>query len=137
MEIFMTDFSELMKAAKDAKSYAYSPYSGYSVGAALLCANGKIFTGVNIENASFPAGICAERSAFSAAISAGEREFSALAISGSSAECFPCGICRQVISEFCAPDFPIILEKADGKLAIFTLSELLPYSFSLSRIDNK
>ena len=133
----MTDFSELMNAAKKAKSFSYSPYSGYSVGAALLCDSGKIFTGVNIENASFPAGICAERSAFSAAISAGERKFSALAISGSSAECYPCGICRQVISEFCPPDFPIILERKDGKLEIFTLSELLPHSFSSSHIDNK
>ena len=108
-------------------------YSGFTVGAALVAKSGQVYLGVNIENASYPAGICAERSAICAAVSAGETEFSAIAIAGGDEEeaeaktpCHPCGICRQVLSEFCPPEFPVIL--ADG---VYALGGLLPHAFTL------
>ena len=129
----MTDL-ELMKAAQKAREYSYSPYSHFRVGAALLTKSGKLYTGCNIENASYPAGNCAERTAIFKTVSEGEREFAALAIVGgkegeTSDFCAPCGICRQVIAEFCPKDFKILLGNEEHYKA-FTLGMLLPYTFT-------
>ncbi len=124
-------YEDLLKAAVTASKNSHSPYSGFSVGAALLCKNGKVYCGCNIENASYPLGVCAERTAIFSAVAKGEREFEAIAIVGSSDDdftkpCFPCGSCRQVMSEFCSDDFKIVLSDK-----VLTLGELLPYAFRL------
>ncbi len=129
------DEQELIKAATEAMSRAYAPYSHFHVGAALLDRNGRIWQGCNIENAAYPATLCAERSAIAAAVGSGVREFTAIAIVGGrngviDGICTPCGICRQVLSEFCAADLPVFLGHADG-ITRLTLGELLPYSFTL------
>ena len=125
---------ELTALAKEAMQHAYAPYSGCKVGAALLAKSGKVYLGFNIENASFSPTICAERSAFASAISAGDREFAALAVTGGKdgvigEAFFPCGVCRQVIREFCEDTFPIYVLTGNGILSL-TLSDLLPHSFS-------
>ncbi len=127
---------ELVMQAEQAMELAYAPYSGFKVGAALLTKNGKVFTGCNIENASFSPTICAERTAVAKAVSEGEREFAALAVVGGkdgiiTGICPPCGGCRQVLSEFCGPDFPIYLGKGRGEFETVTLKDLLPLGFSL------
>lgn len=126
--------SKLIDAALAAREQSYCPYSGFAVGAALLCNDGTLYTGANIESASFTPTVCAERVAVFTAVHAGKREFAAIAIVGGkqgsnvSAYCAPCGVCRQVLAEFCAPDFPVILY--DGKSPkLLTLSALLPESF--------
>ncbi len=129
----MTD-TELYNIAKSAMQNAYSPYSNCNVGAALLCENGKVYDGFNIENASFTPTVCAERVAFFKAISAGERIFKKIAVIGGKNNIVdgifaPCGVCRQVMREFCDDDFEILLCHKDGYDKI-TLKELLPYSFS-------
>lgn len=129
----------LAKRALEALGSAYAPYSRFHVGAALLCRDGEIFTGCNVENASYPAGICAERSAFAAAVSSGRREFTAIAIAGgrdgiAADFCPPCGICRQVMREFAGPDFLILLVKPGEEYREFTLEELLPESFGPDRL---
>ena len=126
----------LVDAAIDAMARAYAPYSHFHVGAALLDTDGKIWTGCNIENASYPATLCAERSAIAAALSAGVRKFAAIAVVGGPEGvlgdiCAPCGICRQVLNEFCPPDLPVYLGHAGG-IQTLTLGELLPHSFILS-----
>ena len=123
-----------MRAAQEARKNSYSPYSHFRVGAALLTKSGKVYTGCNIENAAFSVTVCAERTAFFKAVSEGEREFVALAIiggrEGETADfCAPCGVCRQVISEFCPKDFKILLGNEE-KFEAYTLAELLPLSFS-------
>lgn len=128
----MTD-NELVKIAIDALKNSYSPYSGFRVGAALLTADGSTFSGCNIENASYPAGICAERTAIGNAVSAGTTEFLKIAIVGGrdgiiTDYCPPCGICRQVLSEFCGEEFEILLYNGE-KIKSYRLSELLPQSF--------
>ena len=128
----MEKYNKLISEALCAREQAYAPYSSFKVGASLLCDDGEIFTGCNIENSSYGATICAERVAFSSAIANGKRKFNALAIVGGKDEinnfCYPCGICRQFILEFCVPDFKIIL--FDGtNLNISTLEELLPNAF--------
>ena len=130
----MKDWKFLMEAAEGAREMAYVPYSHFRVGAALLTKSGKIYAGCNVENASYPAGNCAERTALSKAVSEGEREFEALAIVGgkegeSAKFCAPCGICRQVIAEFCPPDFKIVLGNS-AKFEVYTLGQLLPLSFT-------
>lgn len=127
-------FALLAKKAREAMENAYCPYSNYRVGAAVLTVGGRIYSGCNIENGSYGATNCAERTAVFKAVSEGEREFKALAIfaeEGSAAP-FPCGICRQVLSEFCPPDMPIII--FDGEKSVYntTLAELLPFSFDLN-----
>lgn len=126
---------ELIEKAKQAMEKAYAPYSGFQVGAALLCADGSIYTGCNIENASFSPTICAERTAFAKAVSEGKRDFKAIAVCGGKGGhitglCTPCGVCRQVMAEFCKEDFQVILVKPDG-YEQRTLSQLLPDSFAL------
>ncbi len=126
--------SELFALAKKAAENAYAPYSGFTVGAALLSKGGKIYSGCNIENAAFSPTNCAERTAFFKAVSEGEREFSAIAVAGGknssfNESCFPCGVCRQVMSEFCGENFKIIVGNDLDGVKVFTLGELLPERF--------
>lgn len=127
---------ELIEAAARARKMSYSPYSGFAVGAALLCEDGSVFTGCNIENSAFSPTNCAERTAFFKAVSEGRRDFEKIAVVGGRADlatpeycCPPCGVCRQVMKEFCKPDFEIIMAKSGDEYKIMTLSELLPASF--------
>lgn len=130
----MTD-AELVRLADAARLNSYAPYSGFSVGAALLCTDGTVWRGCNVENASYPVTCCAERSALFAAVSAGKRQFAALAVVGGRLGLMPdsfftpCGVCRQALAEFCGPDFPILV--SDGReTRRYTLGELLPHGFS-------
>ena len=121
---------ELLNAALSARERAYAPYSKFLVGAAVLAKNGKIYTGCNIENASYGLTVCAERNALFSAVGAGEREFTALCVVGDTeAPISPCGACRQVMAEFKVPR--IILANLKGDVKEYTLEELLPYGFSL------
>lgn len=128
------DKKELLRYAGEARERAYCPYSKISVGAALLAGSGKIYLGANIENSAFSPSMCAERTAFARAILEGEREFSAIAVVGGregekALSAFPpCGVCRQVMSEFCTKDFEIITEEK-GEAVTKTLGELLPFGF--------
>lgn len=123
--------AELLAAAGRAMENAYAPYSGFRVGAALLCADGQVFTGCNIENSSYGATNCAERTAVFKAVSEGCRDFSAIAIvSSGGGETFPCGICRQVLGEF-SPDIRIILRDESGSPSVYSFQELMPKFFSL------
>lgn len=126
---------QLVRAALEARNNAYAPYSAYMVGAALLTENHKVYCGCNVENASYGATNCAERTAFFKAVSEGEREFKAIAIVGGIQGqapvdyAYPCGICRQVMKEFCGDDFEIIVAKSCDDYQTFTLEELLPHGF--------
>ncbi len=123
---------ELIQIASNTRKNAYAPYSSFSVGSALLSSNGNVFTGCNIENASFGATICAERAAISNAVSSGVTDFTKIAIVGAKDFCYPCGICRQVLSEFCDSDtFEIILCNSENKTKVFKLGDLLPNFFNL------
>lgn len=126
---------ELCKNAIKAMNNSYSPYSKFSVGAALLCADGEIYTGCNIENASYSATVCAERTAFFKAVSDGAREFKMIAIAASEngviKSAVPCGVCRQVMSEFCNSDFKILIVTDQENYDEYTLGELLPKAFNL------
>ena len=130
----------LVQRAKEARQNAYTPYSGFAVGAALLCADGTVYAGCNIENAGFTATCCAERTAFFRAVNDGKRRFSAIAIAGGKAGeepsqlCAPCGVCRQVMAEFCGPEFEILLTDGAGVKA-YTLEELLPQAFGPGDLD--
>lgn len=122
---------ELIAQARAAMARAYAPYSGFQVGAALLCGDGTVYLGCNIENASYGATNCAERTAFFSAVRDGHRDFTAIAICGGpggevKGGCMPCGICRQVMAEFCAPDFKIYTGDET-----YTLEQLLPGKFVL------
>ena len=137
---------ELVMEALKARKQAYCPYSGFAVGAALLCVDDRVFTGCNIENAAYTPTNCAERTAFFTAVAAGERQFLAIAIAGSPAEidenggrkigkltqaAWPCGVCRQVMAEFCDPEtFRIVLMNGDGEIRDYLLKELLPLGFT-------
>ena len=126
----MTD-NELMEIAEKAYENAYAPYSKFKVGAALLTSDGRVFTGCNVENSSYGAGICAERTAVKA-VSEGAVRFSAIAIANAGGGLtFPCGICRQFLSEFAEEGFRIILRNDKSELEIFTLEELMPHGFKL------
>ena len=126
---------ELVREALEARKQSYCPYSGFAVGAALLCGDGTVFRGCNIENAAYPATNCAERTAFFKAVSEGVREFTAICIVGGKdgvpeGLTAPCGVCRQVMMEFCDPEtFQIILPSSREEYEIFTLKELLPIGF--------
>ncbi len=126
----MINYDELVKLAYEATKNAYTPYSNFNVGAALLTKSGKIYTGCNVECASYGATNCAERTAIFKAVSEGEREFAAIAVVSSSMDyTYPCGICRQVIAEFGDETMEIILAK-DLEYKVFTLAEMLPHSFT-------
>lgn len=126
----MTD-RELLNLAKEASAKAYAPYSRFSVGAALECADGRVFTGCNVENGALGSTMCAERVAVFKAVSEGVRGFTRLAIYAESDDyCMPCGTCRQVLKEF-ADDMEILCAKASGSYVSYKLSALLPHSFSL------
>ena len=131
------DDRELIRAALQARRRAYSPYSRFQVGAALLAVSGKVYTGCNIENAAYSPSNCAERTAFFKAVSDGVYDFAAIAIAGGDKDardleiCSPCGVCRQVLQEF-APDLQVILVNCDGETLDLTLPELLPYGFDNS-----
>lgn len=125
----------LTDAAMEARANAYAPYSGFLVGAALRTASGRIYTGCNVENASYSLGVCAERNAVFQAVAAGETSFRSLAVVGGADEtqarevpCIPCGACLQVLAEFCGPDFPVLL--TDG---VHLLREFLPCQFRLKK----
>ena len=131
---------KLVELAKEAMMKAYAPYSGYQVGAALLCADGSVYQGCNIENASYTPTVCAERTAFFKAVSDGHRDFTAIAVCGGKGGVIsgafpPCGVCRQVMREFCEDEFVIYLVEADGYEAR-TLAEILPFSFSAKKHMN-
>lgn len=135
------DRRELIKIALEARERAYTPYSNFKVGAALLDATGNVHMGCNIENAAYTPTNCAERTAFFKAVSEGVKDFSAIAIVGGMAGatldyCAPCGVCRQVMREFCNPDtFEIILARNEEEYKVFTLKELLPEGFGPENLD--
>ena len=132
---------ELCQKAVDMLKMAYVPYSHFPVGAALECDDGTVYTGCNIENAGYTPTNCAERTAIFSAVAQGEREFTAIAVVGRFADgtpaggdgfAYPCGVCRQVLAEFCDPDdFLVLLENPAGERKALTLGELLPYGFVL------
>ena len=128
--------SGLIGEALKARDFAYVPYSGFKVGAALLTDDGEIYKGCNIENASYGATNCAERTAFFKAVSEGKRAFKAIAIAGGregeeiTDYAFPCGICRQVMLEFCGSDFIVIVARSTDDYKRYTLSEIIPFGFS-------
>lgn len=133
MKISQEKANELIAIALKARERSYCPYSNFAVGAALLCADGTVYTGCNVETAAFN-GCCAERTAIFSAAADGRRDFTAIAVAGAGKEqepdffCTPCGVCRQVMREFCGPDFEIIM--TDGRdINSMTLGELLPMSF--------
>lgn len=132
----MAERKELIRQAFAARESAYAPYSGFRVGAALLCGNGKIYKGCNIENAAYTPTNCGERTAFFKAVSEGERDFAAIAIvggkEGESVAPSPCGVCLQVMAEFCkADEFEVIMAKSEEDYTVKKLGDLLPYGFSL------
>jgi len=126
----------LVAMATEAMRKAYAPYSGFFVGAALLTNEGNVYTGCNIENAAFGPTNCAERTAFFKAVSEGVRDFQSIAVVGGKGGEItgffpPCGVCRQVMQEFCGPEFLIHMGGAHGEIRTVTLAELLPFGFSL------
>lgn len=130
------DRTELLNAAVEARKASYCPYSHFAVGAALLCSDGTVYTGCNIENASYTPTVCAERVAFFKAVSEGRRDFAAIAVSGGKEGASPdpmvapCGVCRQVMMEFCSPQtFEIVLGDAFGKTVAYKLADILPLGF--------
>ena len=126
----MDSKAELIALAKKVRDSAYAPYSKFSVGAALLAVSGKIYTGCNMENATYGATICAERAALCSAIAAGEREFQAIAIVADAKNIVPCGICRQQLSEF-SPTMDVWCAEIDGTVKNYKLNDLLPNAFIL------
>lgn len=129
---------KLIELAMEAMTHAYVPYSGFKVGAALLTKAGKVYTGCNIENAAYGPSNCAERTAFFKAVSEDEREFTAIAVVGGRdgivTDIFPpCGVCRQVMQEFCTPDFMIYMGRGDGTYEAVRLDTLLPYGFTADK----
>ena len=128
--------TQLIQEAIAAMQYSYSPYSHFCVGAALLTKSGKIYRGCNIENAAYTPTNCAERTAVFKAVYEGERSFDAIAIvcSGNS-PAFPCGVCRQVLSEFCGPEMPVLCANAHRESVLCTLGELLPHSFGREDLE--
>ena len=137
----MIDYKELINKALGMRAFSYTPYSHFNVGAALLASDGRIYTGCNIENASYTPANCAERTAFFKAVSEGIHDFRAIAIVGGPAAaevleiCPPCGVCRQVMREFCRDDFEIILGTSSEDYQIYTLSQILPLGFGPSNLS--
>lgn len=138
------EIKALIHKAMEARKMAYAPYSGYMVGAALLCNQDVIVQGCNIENAAFTPTNCAERTAFFKAVSEGIREFEAIAIVGGHKDAkeldyaYPCGVCRQVMEEFCNPEtFQIIVAKSEDEYQVHKLNELLPYGFGPKNVKGE
>ena len=133
------EIKDQIKEAFFARKSAYAPYSGFFVGAAILTRDGRVFRGCNVENASYGATMCAERTAVYAAVVAGFRDFERIVIVGGPEEgdealstyAYPCGMCRQVLSEFCGPDFSVVVARSTSDYKEFTLEELLPAGFTL------
>ena len=126
------DNQQLAQAAISAKTQAYAPYSNFKVGAALLTAGGRVYTGCNVESAAFSPTCCAERTALVKAVSEGERDFAAIAISGGADGadyCYPCGVCRQMLYEFGGDALRVIVAKTDEDFLVYPLGELLPHGF--------
>lgn len=131
----MIDYDALLAAAAEARTRAYAPYSGFAVGAALLGKSGRIYQGCNVENASYGATICAERTAIVSAVAAGEREFLAIAVvADAPGPCAPCGVCRQVLSEF-GGGIHVIMANLRGEREIRTVEELLPGAFGRDALE--
>ena len=139
MKIKEMETEKLIREAFQARRMAYTPYSHFQVGAALLTKEGRIYRGCNIENAAYTPTNCAERTAFFKAVSEGERNFAAIAIVGGAEDagsldyCAPCGVCRQVMQEFCAPDFMIYMGRSDGTYVAESLGAMLPYGFTADK----
>lgn len=138
------NLESLIRTALDMRKKAYVPYSHFAVGAGLLAENGKIYGGCNIENAAYTPANCAERTAFFRAVSEGERKFSAIAIAGGPEGveppeyCAPCGVCRQVMMEFCDADtFQIILAKSETDYRVFLLRDLFPFGFGPENLNRQ
>ncbi len=130
----MTD-RQLAELALEARKNAYTPYSNFNVGAALLCTDGTVFTGCNVENAAFGSTICAERTALVKAVSEGQRTFATIAVAGSGDDfCWPCGSCRQMLYEF-APNLRVLAVRPDGQFEVSTLDALLPRAFGPAALD--
>ncbi len=134
------EIKELIETALAQRNFSYAPYSQFRVGAALLAKNNQIFTGCNVENAAYSPGNCAERTAFFKAVSEGVREFDAICVVGGKEEkltdfAAPCGVCRQVMMEFCEPDFTIILATDTENFQCFSLKDLLPMGFGPKNLD--
>lgn len=134
--------AELLALARRARENAYAPYSGFAVGAALLGADGRVYTGCNVENAAYPVACCAERTALFHAVAEGAREFTAIAVAGgrvgdnAEASCPPCGVCRQALAEFCDPEtFRVYLAAPGGGVEETTLGALLPRAFAHANLD--
>lgn len=132
-------YEKLCELAKEAMTHSYSPYSGFKVGAALLCKDGTVYQGCNIENAAYGPTNCAERTAIFKAVYDGRRDFVAIAVCGGkdgviTGQFPPCGVCRQVMREFCGDDFKILMVNPEGYEEV-TLAQLLPYSFSVSNMQ--
>lgn len=130
------DRQRLARCALEARQNAYTPYSHWTVGAALLAEDGSLIIGCNVENAAYGPTNCAERTALFAAVAQGKRRFHAIAIAGGqegrepSVFCPPCGVCRQVLAEFCGPEFEVLLVKSEKETELHTLGELLPFAFT-------
>ena len=143
MKLEQTQIRDLIRRAFAARKFAYTPYSHFNVGAALLTRNGKVYTGCNIENAGYTATNCAERTALFKAVSEGERQFSAIAIVGSKEGTVnelvtgPCGVCRQALYEFSGPDLTVILARTEEDYIVTTLGQLLPYGFGPANLETE
>lgn len=131
----MTDIKKLIKEALEIKNKAYTPYSNFNVGCVVKTKAGKIYKGVNIENASYSPTLCAERNALSTAITDGERDFAYIVVTGDSEYTYPCGVCRQFIREFADSDTKIIVAKDVENYKTYTIDDLLPYSFSKKDLE--
>lgn len=131
------DNQELIKAAMEAKEHAYVPYSHFRVGAALLARDGRVFQGCNIENAGYTPTNCAERTAFFKAVYEGVRDFEAIAVNGDAEDyLYPCGVCRQVMAEFCDPKtFRILVSNKNGAYLEYTLEQLFPGAFTPEELE--
>jgi len=134
------DHQQLAEMAIDATKYSYAPYSAFHVGAALLAKSGQVYTGCNIESAAYPVTNCAERTALFKAVSEGERVFSAIAITASKKGvspdyCYPCGVCRQALSEFVDDDFDVVVVKTATDYRVHRFVELLPFSFGSASME--
>ena len=133
----MIDYKDLVRRAFEARKKAYAPYSHFQVGAALLCGDGRVYEGCNIENAAFGVSQCAERTALFTAVYEGERSFTAIAVVGGRQDadtfemCPPCGVCRQALTEFCDPaSFEVILARSESDYHVYKLGEVFPLSFT-------